>query len=418
MRIFLHDYSGHPPQIFLSRALAARGHQVAHSYAAEIETPRGQLQAQPTDPKTFSILPIRLSWPLKKHSYFIRQLQEVEFGLRLRQAIIAAEPDVVVCANAPLAAVAIAQMACRRRRIPFVFWVMDLHSLAVHVHMRRKLGFAGEAIGRFYKWLERRTLLLSDRVISISEGFEAILDTWRVDPALRSVMPLWAPLHELPVRPKDNPWAKSRGFADGLTILYSGTLGLKHNPALLVRVAEHYRARGDIRVVVISEGLGADYLLRKKAELGLANLTVLPYQPFEEMPNVLGTADILVTLLEPDAGVYSVPSKVLSYLCAGRAQAAAIPAENQAAQVIAKSGGGLTASPLDADAFVAAVDRLVSDETMRRECGVNARTYAEREFDINRLATQFEGYLAAVLPAGGRSGDVPIDFSLARRSGS
>ncbi|RXL77448.1 glycosyltransferase WbuB, partial [Citrobacter sp. AAK_AS5] len=81
-------------------------------------------------------------------------------------------------------------------------------------------------------------------------GFEAILDTWRVDPALRSVMPLWAPLHALPVRPKDTPWAKSRGFADGLTILYSGTLGLKHNPALLVRVAEHYRARGDIRVVV------------------------------------------------------------------------------------------------------------------------------------------------------------------------
>ncbi|MFZ1416662.1 MAG: glycosyltransferase family 4 protein [Defluviicoccus sp.] len=418
MRIFLHDYSGHPPQIFLSRALAARGHQVAHSYAAEIETPRGQLQVQPTDPKTFSILPIRLAWPLKKHSYFIRQLQEVEFGLRLRQAIIQAEPDVVVCANAPLAAVAIAQTACRRRRIPFLFWVMDLHSLAVHVHMRRKLGLVGEAIGRFYKWLERRTLLLSDRVISISEGFEATLDTWHVDPLRRSVMPLWAPLHELPVRPKDNPWARQMGFADSLTILYSGTLGLKHNPALLVRVAEHYRSRADIRIVVISEGPGADYIRTKKAELALDNLTVLPYQPFEEMPNVLGAADILVTLLEPDAGVYSVPSKVLSYLCAGRAQAAAIPAENQAAQVISRSGGGLTASPLDTEAFVAAVDRLVRDEGMRRQCGANARAYAEREFDINRLATQFEGHLVAVLPAGERSGEVPIDFSLARRSGS
>lgn len=418
MRIFLHDYSGHPPQIFLSRALAARGHQVVHSYAAEIETPRGQLQVQPTDPKTFSILPIRLAWPLKKHSYFIRQLQELEFGLRLRQAIIQAEPDVVVCANAPLAAVAIAQTACRRRRIPFLFWLMDLHSLAVHVHMRLKLGLLGEAIGRFYKWLERRTLLLSDRVVSISEGFEATLDAWHVDPIRRSVMPLWAPLHELPVRPKDNQWARRMGFADSLTILYSGTLGLKHNPALLVRVAEHYRARADIRIVVISEGLGADYMRRKRAELALDNVTVLPYQPFEEMPNVLGAADILVTLLEPDAGVYSVPSKVLSYLCAGRAQAAAIPAENQAAQVIARSGGGLTASPLDADAFVAAVDRLVRDEGMRRQCGANARAYAEHEFDINRLATQFEGHLAAVLPATERRGELPIDFPLAQHSGS
>ena len=47
-----------------------------------------------------------------------------------------------------------------------------------------------------------------------------------------------------------------------------------------------------------------------------------------------------------------------------------------------------------------------------------ARAYAEREFDINRLAAQFEGYLVGLLPAGARGGEVPIDFSLARRSGS
>ena len=418
MRIFLHDYAGHPPQVFLSRALAARGHEVVHAYAAEIETPRGQLEPQPNDPKTFDILPIRLASPLKKHSYLIRQLQEIEYGVRLGQAIARAQPDVVVCANTPLAAIAIAQAGCQRRRTPFVFWVMDVYSVAVHAHMRRALPVVGSLIGRFYKWLERRSLRASDRIISISEGFEAILDDWQIDRTRRAVMPLWAPLHELPLRPKDNPWARRAGLAEQLTILYSGTLGLKHNPALLVRIAEHYRAHPGIRVVVISEGPGADYLRQAKASGGLDNLMLMPYQPFEDLPDVLGAADILVTLLEPDAGLYSVPSKVLSYLCAGRAQAAAIPPENRAARVIAESGGGLTASPLDGDAFVAAVDSLVGDEQRRRQCGQNARSYAEREFDINRLAVQFENHLAAVLPAGFRARGMPVELSLVKEGGA
>lgn len=399
MRILVHDYAGHPPQVFLSRELARRGHAVCHAYAAEIETPRGALARAADDPPTFSIEAVRLSRPLRKHSYLVRQLQEIEYGFRLRRVIAGFRPDVVVCANTPLAAVEVAQRHCRARRIPFVFWLMDVYSVAVHAFMRRKLPVAGEAIGRFYKWLERRQLGRSDRVVLISEGFLDVLERWRIERRKVAVMPLWAPLDELPVRPKDNPWSQRQGVAATLNVVYSGTLGVKHNPSLLVDVAERYRARPEVRVIVISEGLGAQYLAAEKAARGLDNLLLLPFQPFADLPDVLGSADLLVTLLEPDAGVFSVPSKVLSYLCAGRAQAAAIPDENRAARVIADSGGGLTASPLAASDFLAAVDRLVGDPDVRARMGAAARAYAEREFDIRRIADAFEGHLRAVLPA-------------------
>ena len=398
MRIFVHDYAGHPPQVFLSRELARRGHAVCHAYAAEIETPRGALARSDDDPASFTIEAIRLSRPLKKHSYLIRQLQEIEYGLKLRDAITAFRPDVVVCANTPLAALEVAQRRCRAQRIPFVFWLMDVYSVAVHAFMRRKLPVAGEAIGRFYKWLERRQLGRSERIVLISEGFLDVLDRWRIERRKVAVMPLWAPLDELPMRPKDNPWSQSHGLATSRNIIYSGTLGVKHNPSLLVDIAERYRDRPEIKVIVISEGPGARYLAGEKAARGLDNLLLLPFQPFAALPDVLASADLLVTLLEPDAGVFSVPSKVLSYLCAGRAQAAAIPDENRAARVIAESGGGLTASPLAAAEFLGAVDRLVADDGLRAQMGARARAYAEREFDIRRIADAFEGHLRAVLP--------------------
>ena len=68
-------------------------------------------------------------------------------------------------------------------------------------------------------------------------------------------------------------------------------------------------------VLVVSESVGVDWIEDQRTESEpLANLRVLPFQPFEELPNVLGAADVLIALLEGDAGEFSVPSKVLSYL--------------------------------------------------------------------------------------------------------
>ncbi len=393
MRIFIHDYAGHPPQVHLSRELARRGHTVLHSYSADIQTPRGALERRPEDPAGFAIRGLSLGKPISKDSLVVRQFQEIKFGRCLRDAARAFRPDVVVLANTPLASLQSVQSDCRKRGVPFVFWLMDVYSVAVHKILKSKLPVVGDIIGRGYDWLERQQLRNSDRVILISEGFSGILDDWGVDPTRIEVMPLWAPLEEMSLRAKDNPWSRRQGVADTINIVYSGTLGLKHNPSALSDLALKYKDRDDIRVIVISEGLGASYLAKAKQDHGLDNLVLLPFQPFEDLPDVLGAADVVVTLLEPDAGTFSCPSKVLTYLCAGRAQVGAIPADNRAAKVIRESGGGITVSPLDRDAFLAAVDRLIGDADARARFGQSARAYAEREFDIRRLGDEFEGYL-------------------------
>jgi glycosyltransferase involved in cell wall biosynthesis len=236
-------------------------------------------------------------------------------------------------------------------------------------------------------------------VVVISEGFGDLLDQWGARPECVDTLPLWAPLEDIPLREKDNPWSRKHGLASTANIIYSGTLGLKHNPQHLVTLAQRLAPRGDVRVLVISEGLGADFLREQKELLKLANLEIMPYQPFSDLPDLLGSADVLLALLEPEAGVFSVPGKVLSHLCAGRPQVGLIPRENRATRVINESRGGVAIDTRQPNDFVDAVIRLIDSPEERAILGRNARAYAEREFDIARIGEIFEQMITKPLRA-------------------
>ena len=148
-----------------------------------------------------------------------------------------------------------------------------------------------------------------------------------------------------------------------------------------------------MRVVVLSEGLGADWLAESVARDGLANLMLLPFQPYDALPSVLASADVVLTILEPKAGIFSVPSKVLTYHCAGRPLLAAVPHENLAARIIERNGSGIVVSPTDPNGFVQAAETLLADDELRRRMSAAARRYAEQTFDIARIGDAFESIL-------------------------
>jgi glycosyltransferase involved in cell wall biosynthesis len=277
--------------------------------------------------------------------------------------------------------------------------MMDVYGLAVRAGLGKKLPIVGGWIGRFYIAFEKYLVRRSDHIVVISEGFRDLLDQWGARPERVDTLPLWAPIEDIPLREKDNAWSRKHGLASTVNIIYSGTLGLKHNPQHLVTLAQRLAPRADARVLVISEGLGAAFLREQKELLKLANLEIMPYQPFSDLPDVLGSADILVALLEPEAGVFSVPGKVLSHLCAGRVQVGLIPCENRATRVINESRGGVAIDTRQPDDFVDAVIHLVDSPEERAVMGRNARAYAEHEFDIARIGAVFERMITQPLRA-------------------
>ncbi len=402
MRVLIHDYAGHPFAVGLSRELARRGHQVCHAYCASlVTTPQGSLTMRPDDPASFAVAPIRLSRPLEKFSFVRRWRQENEYGRLLIEVVRQFQPDVVLSGQAPLDAQRRVLAYCRRANIRFAFWLQDIIGLAAHRLLSKKNELLGRLVGGHYIRLEKKLLRRSDAVIPIAESFRPTLDGWHVDGRLVHIVENWAPIADVPLRPRLNAWSREHLLDDRFCYLYSGTLGLKHNPARLLELAIHHRDDPDVMVVVVSSGLGAEWLARQKEALQLENLLLLPFQSFEQMQDVLASADVLIALLEEDAGIFSVPSKVLTYLCAGRALLMSVPRDNLAVQVVDSSRSGICVDPQDVAGFLSGADELRGDERRRKEMGENGRLYAESAFSIGKVADRFESILLPLLQDNG-----------------
>jgi colanic acid biosynthesis glycosyl transferase WcaI len=394
LRVLVHDFAGHPFQIDLSRALARRGHTVRHVYCGSYTSGKGRFDAG-GDHGDLTVVALPAGESFARYSPVRRLSQEASYGRRFTRMAAEFRPDVILACNVPLVAKSVTAAWCRREGVPWIFWVQDLHSVAMAAEAAKRAGRLGRHVGTGFEALERRLLRQADGVVSITDDFRPTLAEWGVDESACSVIENWAPLADLPLRSRDNEWRIRQGLGDRFVYLYSGTLGLKHRPELLHRLAEQHA--GDAHVVVISEGLGEARLRQMLRDRPLSNLRLLPFQPIDRYPDILGAADVLVALLEPTAGTFSVPSKVLSYLCAGRPILAAIPPENLAARTIERAGAGLVVPSTDEGSFLVAAKQLRADDTLRLSAGRAARAYAEATFDTDMITDRFEGVIGRAI---------------------
>ncbi|MBS1504449.1 MAG: glycosyltransferase [Bacteroidetes bacterium] len=189
--------------------------------------------------------------------------------------------------------------------------------------------------------------------------------------------------------PKSNNWSRRLGLDSNFLILYSGTLGLKHNPMLIAEAAKKFAEDEKILFLVISEGIGAEILKRQINDMRLTNLMVLPYQDYKDLSMVLGSADILLSILEEDAALFSVPSKVLTYLCAKKPIVLSVTETNLSAKIVSRSNAGFCATPNNINSLVDKINILITDEELRKSMGENGRGYAERNFNVAHITEKF-----------------------------
>jgi glycosyltransferase involved in cell wall biosynthesis len=388
LKIFVHDYAGHPFQVDLSRELALRGHDVSHAYFHGDLGPKGKLEKSSSDPRGLSFTGVKQSRPYDKASFVRRRFDDVAYGKTVAQLLYSNRPDIVISGNTPTEAQSAIVEACRKSGSAFVFWVQDFYSIAVSQLLRKKLGPPGAVVGTYYRFLERRQFQNSDAVVVITDSFSPLARQWTGSEDNVFVIENWGALNDIEPRPKDNDWARRHGLHESFNFLYSGTLGLKHNPELLVRLAKGVKGRAN--VVTVSQGVGVSHLEQARTEQGLDNLILLPLQPFADLAMVLATSDVAVATIEPEAGMFSVPSKVQSYFCAGRPVLLAAPRENLASELVRSNGAGLVVDPVDQAGFLEAALRLLGDDALRADAAAKARSFALNNYDIKKVTDRFE----------------------------
>lgn len=395
LKVLLHDYSGHAFTAQLARGLARRGMEVSYASFSEFGTPKGRVQRRAADPAGFTSHEIRLERPFDKENLVRRYQQQQHYARAIAQHAISVGPDVVLSGNSPLEVQSRLMRAADRAGARFVFWLQDINAEAIGRILGRRNRLLGSAAGLYYRRMERDLLRRSDRIVAIADDFVELLGrSWGLDTSRMMVVENWAPLEDIPIHARDNPWTAANFRPGRKRIVYSGTLARKHDPEIIAQLA----LQTDADVYLFSEGSGAEYVRARKAELGLDNLFVRPWVGVDELPMMLAGADILCAFIEPDAGVFSVPSKVLTYLAAGRPILASIPLQNLAARTILRAEAGFVTPPGSIAAMLHNAHRLLDDEGLRRQMGTNGRAYAEAYFDIDRICGTFERALGSTLP--------------------
>jgi colanic acid biosynthesis glycosyl transferase WcaI len=172
-------------------------------------------------------------------------------------------------------------------------------------------------------------------------------------------------------------------------VLYSGTLAAKQGLLVIPQAAALLAHRRDILFVICGEGA-----LQKELESRvrqLANVRLLPLQPFERLGELLTMADIHLLPQSSDAADLVLPSKLSGMLASGRPVVATCAPGTELASVVSQCG--LITTPEDPDHLASAILQLTNDRAFMAELGQRARAWAERHLERDAVLGAMFGSL-------------------------
>jgi glycosyltransferase involved in cell wall biosynthesis len=246
----------------------------------------------------------------------------------------------------------------------------------------------GSLIERFWHVVNRifyrraqQTIVLCDR------AKELVVREYGVSPDRVQVIHNWADPRMLrPVPKAECAFARKNGYHRTFTLLYSGNLGLYYEFDTMLEAAKRFRDDPDFRLVFVGAGGRKAYIEQRIAEMGLKNVDVHQYQPFEALNDSLNSCDAsLVTIAKGVEGI-SFPSKFYSSLAVGKPVLALSEPGSELQRMVAGAGSGLWCEIGNVDALVENINALRGDPQRAARMGEAARADMERNFTVHAAA--------------------------------
>jgi putative colanic acid biosynthesis glycosyltransferase WcaI len=299
--------------------------------------------------------------------------------------------DVVLAISPPLQAGLAAWAIARSRGVPLILQIKDLvPDLAVSLGMLRNraaIGFARAA----ERFLYRR----ADRILVICEGFREHIARSGVPADRISVVPDWVDTRFIHPAAPGHEFRRAHALDREFLVLHIGNMGTKQKLDVALEAAAHLRCAQGITICLAGDGADRPRLESLARSRALANVRFLPLAARADLPAMLAAADVL--LLSQSAVVRDsvIPSKLLTYLAAGRPVVAAAHRHSQAAQTVARSGGGVVVPPEDAASLAEAILQIRDDPGAAAGLARQGRAFAEEHFAGERVLPRLERLLAA-----------------------
>jgi colanic acid biosynthesis glycosyl transferase WcaI len=375
----------------LSEALVKRGHKVS-VIAAVPHYPSGSV------PKEFrkqwiqrsvenGVEVVRIRIPsVKRASLVQRLLQYICYQIGAAWVGFRMQYDVVYVTNPSLWVWLPFKLLVMSKRKPAIFSVQDLYPDVGII-----LGiFRHKFVIKAVAWLEKTCLKNSALISIISDSFRPGLKALGVPDNKMVLIPNWVDTELIKPNAKQNGFSKDHNLSDRFVILYAGNIGLSQGLENVLSVAKQLENYPDPLFVFVGEGGGRENLIERAERNHLTNVSFIPFQPREKLPEVLSSASISLITLKRGMGAGSLPSKILSGLASGRPLIVSIDEGTDTWNLVEQAEAGLCVPPEDAPRLVEAILTLMNDPELCERMGKNGRTWAEKNHSPQVAAERFE----------------------------
>lgn len=307
--------------------------------------------------------------------------------------LFAGKFDVIYCCCPPPTLALTAYVLAKIHRKPFVIKLTDLASDAALATGILKDGLAV----RLARAIERFVYHKADRVVCLCQGFVEKLAARGIAREKLELIPDWADTQRVYPIAGASPFRRANELTeDQFLVMHTGNMGKKQDLMNVVRAAELSQDTPDLTWLLVGQGEERAVIEEEIRHRKLRNISLLPLQPVEGMAEMYSAADVL--LLNQKAAVEDsvIPSKLLTYMAAGRIVLAAVSERSEAARQIRDAQCGLLVPAEDPKALVEAVSLLRRDPARRQRLGANGRVYADLHFRKQKVLQEygllFSGY--------------------------
>ena len=330
-----------------------------------------------------------------KGSIAVRLLAQGLFMLQaVVRAVVAPGASAILVSTSPPFAGFGGCVVAVLRRLPLVWWVMDINpdQMVESGRLRPR-----SLVARVFDWMNRRTLHAARDVI--------VLDRFMRD-RIAAKAPVEGKIHVVPAWPHDNvlddvphdgnPFRHRHGLDGSFVVMYSGNHGYSTPLGTLLDAAARLRHVPGLRFLFVGGGVVKREIDAMVAREAPPNIVTLPYQPLADIRYSLSAADVhVVSIANEGVGVVH-PCKIYGALAVGRPVIALAPRASYAADILAAHDVGWLVEHGDVEGLVRLLEELPSLPSQRlgamgRTAREAARTHYSRDAQLGRVCDIIEG---------------------------
>ena len=300
-----------------------------------------------------------------------------------------AKPDLLVVVSPPLGLAVPAILLSVVWRCPYVFDVQDLQPDAAG-DLGMLPAWAVKALYRLEKAAYRNARLVTTlthnmrkKIIAKGVPIEKVaLVEPRMDESLIDIESC-----------EGERFRDRYGLGRKFLVTHSGNIGVKQGLDVVLDAAVLGRRDDTLLFLFVGNGADCDRIKQRATTMDLQNVRFMPLLDQDEFRELMAASNICLVTQQKSVSEIAFPSKVVTYLAAGRPIVASVNSDSEVARVIRESGAGSVVEPGNSDALLSAIQQLQSQDL--KQAGQNARHYARLKWSSIRVLGDLEASLTA-----------------------